>query len=594
MADTKISALTAASNLTGATVPIVQGGANKKAGIALWDAIYQPLDSDLTAIAALTTQALGRSLLTAVNAAAAISILGLGTMATQNANAVAITGGTLAGITSLAMVDVTGPSISINRPNLSGVSTGSSASVGKGAFYAETVRVSGDGQYGNLLVLSSITDATPSPEFDVGITAWTTNRNLTGGQVFGMWAGANTPSNSLGQTFSGGAAIGLEVNAGNRWADFGLQTDTGGTRYTVGLQIVADVVPASDGSTASIYPGSFGTVVAASNGGHKWWVGSLVREDAIMPGGYLNIDNGGSSAPNAVLAHTSALGFYTDGIDFTGATVSGSAFKSDGFAVDGDGDVTLKSVSITGAGAPPAIGLAAPTANELSLYARSLLAAQFQADASAVNYMQITAKAAGTGPFFIANGSDTDIDLNFGAKGTGGRINFRTNVLSTFETQFRILHTASASRMITVTGSNGGNPTLSTSAGNLAITPAVVAANAVKSTHATAGIGYDTGAGGAVTQATSRTTGVTLDKICGAITLVSAAGSATFASFTVTNSAVAATDTIVVNQKSGTDLYEIHVTAVAAGSFRITFRTTGGTTTEQPVLNFAVIKAVAA
>lgn len=34
--------------------------------------------------------------------------------------------------------------------------------------------------------------------------------------------------------------------------------------------------------------------------------------------------------------------------------------------------------------------------------------------------------------------------------------------------------------------------------------------------------------------------------------------------------------------------------AVGAGSFRITFWTTGGTTTEQPVFNFAVIKAVAA
>jgi hypothetical protein len=38
----------------------------------------------------------------------------------------------------------------------------------------------------------------------------------------------------------------------------------------------------------------------------------------------------------------------------------------------------------------------------------------------------------------------------------------------------------------------------------------------------------------------------------------------------------------------------LSVTAVAAGSFRISFATTGGTTTEQPVFNFAIIKAVAA
>lgn len=57
MADTKISALTAASDLTGATVPIVQSGTNKKAGIALWDALYQPLHAALTALTSAFTPA---------------------------------------------------------------------------------------------------------------------------------------------------------------------------------------------------------------------------------------------------------------------------------------------------------------------------------------------------------------------------------------------------------------------------------------------------------------------------------------------------------------------------------------------------------
>jgi len=131
-------------------------------------------------------------------------------------------------------------------------------------------------------------------------------------------------------------------------------------------------------------------------------------------------------------------------------------------------------------------------------------------------------------------------------------------------------------------------------AGTAAIAGATTVAAALKSSHATSGLGYATGAGGTVTQGTSRTTGVTINKASGAITLVSAAGSATAATFTVTNSAVAATDVVIVCQKSGTDKYDIKVTAVAAGSFDITFNTTGGTTTEQPVFNFAVIKAVAA
>lgn len=47
-------------------------------------------------------------------------------------------------------------------------------------------------------------------------------------------------------------------------------------------------------------------------------------------------------------------------------------------------------------------------------------------------------------------------------------------------------------------------------------------------------------------------------------------------------------------QKSGTDKYDMDVTAVAGGSFQLTLNTKSGTTTEQPVFNFAVIKGVAA
>jgi len=111
----------------------------------------------------------------------------------------------------------------------------------------------------------------------------------------------------------------------------------------------------------------------------------------------------------------------------------------------------------------------------------------------------------------------------------------------------------------------------------------------------TGSLGYPTGVatGGAVTQLISRTTGVTLDKITGAITLFSAAGSGTGATFTVTNSTVAATDTVIVNAKSGTNVYLTWVTAVAAGSFNITFATTGGSAVDSPVFNFSVIKGSA-
>jgi hypothetical protein len=120
--------------------------------------------------------------------------------------------------------------------------------------------------------------------------------------------------------------------------------------------------------------------------------------------------------------------------------------------------------------------------------------------------------------------------------------------------------------------------------------------NGLTSFQNTTGFGYATagnGDGGTVTQGTSRTTAVTLNKICGQITLFTTTGSTTAASFTVNNSLVAANDVVVAAQKSGTNNYEICVSRVSAGSFQITFRSTSGTSSDAPVFTFAVIKAVA-
>jgi len=146
-----------------------------------------------------------------------------------------------------------------------------------------------------------------------------------------------------------------------------------------------------------------------------------------------------------------------------------------------------------------------------------------------------------------------------------------------------------------------GNISACTSTGMVLTTPNIGAATGTSLTATgaivstgTAGVGYATGAGGAVTQLTSRTTSVTLNKRCGTVTMFSAAGSATAATFTVTNSTVSANDVIILNQASGTNLYVLAVTAITAGSFNITFLTTGGVATDAPVINFAVIDGVAA
>jgi len=141
-----------------------------------------------------------------------------------------------------------------------------------------------------------------------------------------------------------------------------------------------------------------------------------------------------------------------------------------------------------------------------------------------------------------------------------------------------------------VTDVNGNTKSTSTIAGLL-------------STSASTGIGYATGAGAAVTQITNRSTGVTINAVCGTIqtdTTSLAAGAS--AEFTVTNSAVAIGDVIVVSQRSGSALVAgvagttiIEVVTVAAGSFILSVNNNSSTTAETGaiIINFAVIKAVA-
>jgi len=113
---------------------------------------------------------------------------------------------------------------------------------------------------------------------------------------------------------------------------------------------------------------------------------------------------------------------------------------------------------------------------------------------------------------------------------------------------------------------------------------------------AAGGVGYTTGlgAGGTVTQATSKSTGVTLNKVSGQITMNNAALAAgAKVTFTVTDSSVAATDIIQTNVVSGgtANAYRAAVTAVASGSFAVTVENiTAGSLSEAPVVGFVVIK----
>jgi len=107
--------------------------------------------------------------------------------------------------------------------------------------------------------------------------------------------------------------------------------------------------------------------------------------------------------------------------------------------------------------------------------------------------------------------------------------------------------------------------------------------------------GYVAGEGGAISQATSKSTGVTLSKKCGQITMNAAALAAdTTVTFTLTNTEIVATDIIVLNHVSGGTAGSYLLNAQAgSGSASINVRNiTSGSLSEAIVIGFAIIKAV--
>ena len=114
-------------------------------------------------------------------------------------------------------------------------------------------------------------------------------------------------------------------------------------------------------------------------------------------------------------------------------------------------------------------------------------------------------------------------------------------------------------------------------------------------TGASSTLGYGTGAGGTVTQATSKSTAVTLNKPCGQITMNNAAlAASTSISFTLVNSLIGTSDSVVVSIKdavSSNITYQLTVSAVGSSLCIFHLRNvSAGSLSEAIVINFAIIK----
>lgn len=105
-------------------------------------------------------------------------------------------------------------------------------------------------------------------------------------------------------------------------------------------------------------------------------------------------------------------------------------------------------------------------------------------------------------------------------------------------------------------------------------------------------IGYAAVAQGAVTQLTSKSTGVTLNTSAGQITMNAASLAATTnVTFTLTNSLLSAKDVLILNVTNGTSAaYNCWVSSMGAGSATVTLRNISASPlAEAVVLNFVII-----
>jgi hypothetical protein len=123
--------------------------------------------------------------------------------------------------------------------------------------------------------------------------------------------------------------------------------------------------------------------------------------------------------------------------------------------------------------------------------------------------------------------------------------------------------------------------------------PATVVGTTV---YATTEIGYTASAQGTVTQAASKSTGVTLNRSAGRITMnAEALAGGAVATFTLTNSTISANDTMIVCISSVTTgstaaAYTTYVCSLTAGSAVIALRNLSATSySEAVVINFSLI-----
>jgi len=599
----------------------------------------------------------------ASNAANARTNLGLGTMSTQNANAVAITGGSITGITDLAVADGgTGASdaagartnlglgtMSTQDANAVAITGGAINGTPIGATTASTIAGTTGTFSGNLTVDTNtlfvnatnncvgIGTTTPAVQLHVsGNTtsiATITEASITGITLTVVSVNANTIA--VGDRLYGvGVAPITRIVSQDSGSTGGIGTYTVSVSQTV--PYVGQNMYTSSGAAATVRITDTDTTVLANqpSGTIEFFVSDISIPPTAGVGAYISAISEDASPDTALTFGTrSAAGVGVDAnermrigsagqIGLGGANygTSGQTIVSGGpSAAPAWGTLPLSGggLGVTTAPAAAAVLMGfTTTATATGTTVLTNASSQFQVFTGTLNQtitLPVTSTL-GTGwSFHIANNSTGTLTVN----SSGGNIVISiiagvtamvTCIGTTLTTAADWESGFTDFQSLTGTGAVvlGTGPTITAGALNGTVgatTPStgafttVTASTSVLSSG-TGGVGYSTGAGVAVTQLTSRTnsTPTTGASKSGAVTLFTAAPVVgTYFSFTVPNTGIAVTDTVVLSVRGATNTYVASVTAItAATSFQITMASVAGTASDTPIVNFTIIKGVSA
>jgi hypothetical protein len=201
---------------------------------------------------------------------------------------------------------------------------------------------------------------------------------------------------------------------------------------------------------------------------------------------------------------------------------------------------------------------------------------------------RITASGYGTSGYVLAAGNIGTLGIdfvaleNYATANAGSALKMYTSPIGAVTKTLSANVTANVTTFPAVVSVTGN---VLTSAGNVLVT------------GGTGGVGYTAGAGGTVSQSGNKSSGVTLNKQSGDITMQATnLAAATIVSFVLTNSTIGANDLLVLNHHSGGTLGSYTLNAACAGGSATIYvrNNTAGGLAEALVIRYAVIKGAVA